>query len=505
VLTNKCILRTEKIVKSFPGTKALNGVSIQLNEGEIHAIVGENGAGKSTLMNIISGVFSADSGKILVNEKEVHFRNTHDAQMAGVGIVHQELALCTHVTVADNIYIGRLPEKAGIVDRKRLYEMAEEALRPFMTDIKPDQIVSDLSVAQQQIIEIAKVLSLNCKVVIFDEPTSSLNEKEAQILFGIIQSMAKQGVGIFYISHKLSEIFFLCHKVTVLRDGSYITSNEINNLDADHVVSQMVGRDVGKMYPDKSELHSKEELMKVEGVTRTPHFSDVSFSLKSGEILGLCGLVGSGRTELARAICGIDKKTAGTIYIKGTKLKKSTYAAALSRGLCYLSEDRKLDGLFLNMDVSDNMIAPQVDAITKRKLLDRKRIAKLVQKYKEELNIIFSSPNQEIKHLSGGNQQKIMIAKLLAISPKVIILDEPTRGIDVGAKSEIHRKLRELCKQGIGIVVISSEMSEIVGLCDHIVVMNIGRVVSELRGEEITQDNVIGEISRVNENRRVSK
>lgn len=494
------ILKAENIEKSFPGTRALKGVSVELRKGEVHALVGENGAGKSTLMNIISGVLPADSGDILLENEQLQIKNPNDAQKAGIGLVHQELALCTHVTVSENVFIGRLPKKAGIVDRKKLYEMTQEVLAPFKTTIKPDQIVEDLSVAQQQVVEIAKALSLNCKVVIFDEPTSSLNESEAQSLFEIIKDITDKGIGVFYISHKLSEIFQICDRITILRDGLYIKTVDTKSVNSDAVVADMVGKQLGNLYPEKSTcVKDNYEMLRVEHFTRFPHFNNVSFSLNKGEILGLCGLVGAGRTEVARAICGIDYRASGEVYLESKKIMINNYADALKNRICYLTEDRKSDGLFIDMNVKENMIAPQLERFSKYHILNKAVIKELTAEYKEKLNIKFTAPDQKVSSLSGGNQQKIMIAKLLAVNPKVIIMDEPTRGIDVGAKSEIHRILRELSDSGIGVIVISSEMPEIVGVCDRVVIMNVGHIVSELQGEDVTQDNIIAKISEFSE------
>lgn len=500
-MSDRIVLRAENIVKKFPGTIALNGVSIELKKGEVHAIVGENGAGKSTMMNILSGVLRPDDGKIFVNGEEASFKSTSDAQQLGIGMVHQELALCPEVTVGDNIFIGNLPKKSGLVDRKKLYEGTSALLEPFDMDIKPDEQVSNLSAAKQQVVEIAKALAMDSKVIIFDEPTSSLNEKEAQLLFKVIEDITKEGIGVFYITHKLSEVFQICDRVTVLRNGQLIGTHDIKTVTADEVVSEMVGRTMGNYYPDKSTIEDGEELFRIENFTMPHKFSEVSFTVRRGEILGLYGLVGAGRTEVSRALCGIDPKKSGDVFIKNKKIKINDYKDALKNGLCYLSEDRKSDGLFLTMSVADNMIAPQVDEIAKHKLLSKSVIRDLTMEYKEKLNTKLSSPYQRIDSLSGGNQQKIMVAKLLALNPKVIIMDEPTRGIDVGAKLEIHNILRDLSNQGIGVIVISSELPEIVGISDKVVVMYEGQVIGDIKGKDITQENVLAKITGFTENR----
>jgi ribose transport system ATP-binding protein len=484
----------ENICKSFPGTQALKGVSLEIKEGEIHSLVGENGAGKSTLVNIISGVLSADTGKVFLQGDEVHYHNPSDAQRAGVGFVHQELALCPHVTVADNVFFGRLPQKMGIVDRKALNEKARKVLEPFGANIRPEQKVADLSIAQQQIVEIARALSLDCKIVIFDEPTSSLNENEAESLFEIIKDIKKKGIGVIYISHKLSEIYAMCDRITVLRDGNKIATHNVADITAKKVISEMVGREIGNLYPPKSEELGK-TLMEVKNLSKKEYFDNISFSVKEGEILGLGGLVGAGRTEVSRAICGIDPLDQGELYIHDEKIKINKYRDAIRNGLCYLSEDRKLDGLFLGMSITHNIIPLILKKVSKKMLMQRKMTYDTALKYKKILNIKFAAPNQKVSSLSGGNQQKVMIAKLLAVEPKIIIMDEPTRGIDVGAKSEIHNMLRELCDKGIGIIVISSEMPELIGLCDRIVIMNEGQKHGELKNSEITQKNIISMIS----------
>ncbi len=495
-MENEYVLKVEDIHKSFPGTQALKGVTMCVRRGEIHAVVGENGAGKSTLMNIISGVFPADSGKVYLKGEEVHFKGPSDAQKLGVGFVHQELALCPHVTVAQNIFMGRLPVKNGVVDTAILNENSEKILEPFHVDIKSSDKLGDLSVAQQQIVEIARALSLNCKVVIFDEPTSSLNEAEAEALFRVINDISKKGISVLYISHKLSEIFEICNTITVMRDGSVIETMAISETSPEQIVTSMVGKELGHLYPEKSKVMSEEILLGVKGFTRYPDFKNITFELKKGEILGLSGLVGSGRTELSRAICGIDGFGEGTVYINGIKTKIESYEDAIKNGLCYLTEDRKKDGLFLNMSIKDNVAACIIDSIANHSILSDKLTSDIALDYKKKLNIKITDVMQKVNSLSGGNQQKVLIAKLLATQPKIIIMDEPTRGIDVGAKSEIHSMLRSLCDAGIGIIMISSELPEIVGVCDRVLVMHEGQILGELSKDEITQDNIIQKTSQ---------
>ncbi len=495
-MENELILKVVDVEKSFPGTKALNGVSLDVKRGEIHALVGENGAGKSTLMNIISGVFPADGGKVYLKGKEVRFTGPLDAQEQGVGFVHQELALCPHVTVAQNIFMGRLPAKNGMVNVDTLNRETQRILDLFHADFKPQDRLSKLSVAQQQVVEIARALSLNCSVVIFDEPTSSLNEAEAKDLFKVIEDIGSKGIGVLYISHKLSEIFEICDTITVMRDGSIINTHAMGDCTPELIVTEMVGKELGHLYPPKSEIRTNEVIMKATGYTRHPDFVDASFELKKGEILGLSGLVGSGRTELVRALCGLDECQKGELELNGKKIKVDSYETAIKNGLCYLTEDRKLDGLFLTMSITNNISASLLDIISKHNIIPKKEIGEIAEEYQGKLNIKTPGLQQKVENLSGGNQQKVMIAKLLATNPHIIIMDEPTRGIDVGAKSEIHNMLRDLCDAGIGVIVISSELPEIVGVCDRVVIMHEGRVVGELDAEEVTQKNIIQKTSQ---------
>lgn len=498
------VLRAKNIEKHFTGTYALKGVTVELKKGEIHALVGENGAGKSTLMNIISGVFPADGGSIYLDGEQVHFRNPNDAQMSGIGFVHQELALCQDLSVGNNIFIGHLPTTKGMVDNESLNRESRSILDQFGESgksIAPEELVSSLSVAKQQMVEIAKALSSDCKVLIFDEPTSSLNEGEAKGLFKVIRRLADQGIGIFYISHKMEEIFHICDTITIMRDGCKIETLPVKDTNAEHVVSNMVGRELENLYPRKSKERGR-EILRVEGLTRKPVFENVSFTTYQGEILGLCGLVGAGRTEIARCICGIDKRQAGDIYVEGQKLPIPNCKEAAKAGICYLTEDRKKDGLFLEMSLVENMIAPQIDAFSHYGLVSNRAAELETQKYKEMLNVKYASPFQNIGSLSGGNQQKLMLAKLLAMKPKVLILDEPTRGIDVGAKAEIHQLLRKLSDEGISIIVISSEMPETVGVCDRVVVINLGRVIGEIEGMQLTQEKIVATISEFSEGQK---
>ena len=489
--TDSELLRLNGITKIFPGTVALSDVSFSVNKAEIHAIVGENGAGKSTLMNIISGSLLPDKGEIYLEGKKVNIRSPRDAQNLGISIVHQELALCPHLTVAENIYIGRLPEKsAKIVDFKKLNQMSQEVLSLFdEVNIKPTDKVANLNVAQQQIVEIAKAITFNCKLLILDEPTSALSEADAAVLFKIIKDLKAKGISILYISHRLREIFELADRITVLRDGRYITTLNTAETNPDQVVSLMVGREIKEMYPPKADRIGK-EIFRVENIS-SDKVQNVSFALHEGEVLGFAGLVGAGRTELAQTICGILPKHCGEIYLEGKKIEINSLEDAIKHKIGYVTEDRKQYGLFLKLPVAHNVSAIHLKYDYKRLLIERQKELSLAQEFVKKLNVKTSSYLQLVMSLSGGNQQKVMIAKWLAINPRILILDEPTRGIDVGAKAEIHTLLRELAKNGIGIILISSEMPEIIGMCDRVIVMREGRVTGELSGDKITEENIM--------------
>ena len=486
------VLEVRNVKKSFPGTMALKGVSLSLKQGEIRAVVGENGAGKSTLMNVISGVLPLDEGEILVKGKSEVFKGPAEAAERGIGFVHQELALCPVLTVAQNVFMGHLPESGGgMIDQKKLYHDTEQLLEKFDVTFGPNDRLMGMSTAEQQIVEIAHALSLHCEVLILDEPTSSLNEAETERLFQVVRKLQADGMAILYISHKLSEIFDLCETVTVMRNGEVIDTHNITDITPEQLTSEMVGRPLNNLYPPKTGGEPGEILLQAEHIKSGSKVLDGSFTLRRGEILGISGLLGSGRTELAKAVCGIDRCQSGTVRTGDGEHSFHNYREALEQGICYLTEDRKGDGLFLRMSIRDNISAMIMKENSKATILNHKKLGEISQEYAEKLRIKANTIQQSAGSLSGGNQQKVLIAKLLAMKPKVVFMDEPTRGIDVGAKYEIHALLRELCAQGVGIVVISSEFPEIVGVCDRFMVMHEGRTVAELVGGEITQENLI--------------
>lgn len=485
------VLEVRNVTKTFPGTKALDDVSIQISKGEIRAIVGENGAGKSTLMNVISGVFPFDEGAILIDGEEVHYTGPADAYKKGIGFVHQELALCTSLSVAYNVFLGRLPEKHGFIDKKKLYQDTAKVLEQFDVQFGPNDTVATMSPAEQQIVEIAHALSGDCKVLIFDEPTSSLTESEAENLFHIIDRLRDNGMTIIYISHKLSEIFEHCDTITIMRDGKVVDNKKVADITPEYVTSQMVGRAMNALYPPKSSVRTQEPLLQVSGFTSFPKFTDAGFTLYKGEILGLCGLLGAGRSELVRAVCGIDPCESGTVIFEGQEVHFKNYRQTLESGICYLTENRKLDGIFPGFSIAQNIETMIMKEYSTATLLHQKQINAVAQEYRDKLNVKSTGLSQTVGSLSGGNQQKVLVARMLATKPKVVILDEPTRGIDVGAKYEIHKLLRELCDEGMGVIVISSEFPETVGVCDRVVVMSEGRTIKEVTGSDITQENLV--------------
>ena len=491
-MEGKNILKVENIYKTFPGTKALKDVSLELAEGEVHAIVGENGAGKSTLVNILSGVLQADKGgKIFFDGEEVKFNSPREAQEKGIGFVHQELSLCPHISVAENIYMGRTPkDKLGIINFKKLYQKTSEILDLFDSDIKADAIVGNLNVADRQIVEIGKALSLNCKVLILDEPTSSLNNVESENLFKIIKNIKQKNIGVLYISHRLKEIYKVCDWVTILRDGIRIDSLDVEKTNPEILIEKMVGRSISNLYPEKSKL-IKNVIMSANKFNKKGVFKDINFHLKRGEILGFSGLMGAGRTEVARAICGIDTFDEGEVFIEEKRVKINDYNSAIKLGLGYITEDRKNQGLFLKMSVRENISAASLENVTKNMLIRKSNEYVNGKKLIKKLNIKVSDIEQKMNSLSGGNQQKVLFAKWLNIDPKIIIMDEPTRGIDVGAKAEMHRMIRELAESGIGVIIISSELPEIIGMCDRVIVMHEGKIIGEVSNNDITEKNIM--------------
>ncbi len=487
------ILEVRGIRKRFFATQALDGVTISLAPGSVHAVVGENGAGKSTLMNVIGGVYEPDEGDIILEGTKVSFRSPSDALGRGIGFVHQEIALCQHISVAENIFMPAL-NRPGFVDFQDIYKETKRLLADFEghAHIDPRQKVRELGVSQQQVIEIVKALSVNCKVIIFDEPTAALTESETEVLFRIIGTLKAKGIGILYISHRLAEIYRIADTVTILRDGNLIETNAVSALDQVALVNRMVGRDLTDIYPAKAAPGTiGDAILTVKGLACKGVFKDVSFTLKQGEILGFAGLVGSGRTETARTICGLMRRTGGTVSLGGKELHIRDYRDAIREGIVYLTENRALEGLFLDLSISKNISVMDLGKVAKLSLIQAKAENGLAQRYVGEMLIKIASVGQKVNSLSGGNQQKVLISKLLSVAPKVIIMDEPTRGIDIGAKAQIYHLLRRLASEGIGVIMISSELPEVIGVCDRVAVMYEGSVCGVLEGGGVNERSIV--------------
>ncbi len=478
------------ISKRFPGVQALERVTFDVRAGEVHALVGENGAGKSTLMKILAGVYHADSGQIIFRGQPASFTNPYDARAHGIGTIYQELMLVQYLTVAENIFLGKVPlNRLGWVDRKKMVQEARRLLQRLELGIDPTTFVSDLPVAMQQMVEIAKALSFEAELIIMDEPTSALSQHEIEVLFGTIERLRAEGRGVIFISHKLEEIFRLANRVTVLRDGRHVATQPVSEMTETQLVQMMVGRDLTSFFA-KTASTLGGPILRAQGLSRRGQFYDVSFTLHSGEILGLAGLVGAGRTDVARAIFGAEDVDRGEVYLAGQRIPQGSPRAAIKAGIGFVTEDRKLQSLFLPLSVLDNVVMPKTETMANAGVLDAKAERKLTHDFVQRLEIKTPSLAQEVSNLSGGNQQKVVLARWLAIGPKVLIVDEPTRGIDVGAKAEIHAILSRLAASGVGILLISSEMNEILALSDRILVMRDGRIVGEFSAERATQEAI---------------
>ena len=485
------LLRLNSVGKRFPGVIALQNVSFDVRAGEVHAICGENGAGKSTLMKIVSGQYRPDEGEIYIDGREHHFASTLEAQAAGIAIIHQELNLIPHLSIAENIFLAREPKRGIFIDRARLAADSQAALDRIGLQLLPRTLVGSLSVAQQQMIEIAKALSLNARLLIMDEPTSSLTESETVHLFRIIKELRQAGVGIVYISHRLDELAEIADRVTVLRDGRTISTDDFAATTIEQVVSHMVGRDLDDVFPERKSQPTDEVLLSVSGLSRRDVFGPVSFELRRGEILGFAGLMGSGRTEVARAVFGADPVEAGEVQLQGKRLSIHSPIDAIRNGIAYLSEDRKGNGLALQMTVAKNITLANVDAVSGAGGFIRfEEEAKVARKYVDALGIRTPSVNQITRNLSGGNQQKVVISKWLFRESKILFFDEPTRGIDVAAKFEIMDRMLALCAKGLGILFISSEVSEVVRVSHRIAVLRDRYKVAEVAGNATSEDQV---------------
>jgi ribose transport system ATP-binding protein len=484
------ILEMRDITKRYPGVVALDRVSFALRPGEVHCLVGENGAGKSTLMKVLAGAIQKDEGSILIEGVEAHYTSPIQASRLGISMIHQEFNLAPQLTVAENIFLGRPPTRRGVIHWPRLYQDARDALAMLDTDIDPRRMVSTLSVAQQQVVEIAKALSVKARILVMDEPSATLSDHELTALFAIIKRLARQGLGIIYISHRLEEIFQIGRRVTVMRDGARIGTSDVCAVDREELIRMMVGRELKDEFPPR-EVAVGEERLRVETLCRKQTFSDISFSLRAGEIVGLTGLVGSGRTEVARALFGADPADSGTLVLDGTPVRVRTPKQAIAHGIGLLTEDRKGQGLVLGMSVRHNILLADMKAALSGPFLNPAREKAIARKYVQELQIKTPGVEQIVQNLSGGTQQKVVLAKWLLTQSKVLIFDEPTRGVDVGAKVEIYRLMNAIAANGVAILMITSELPEALGMCDRILVMREGRITGELNRQEASQEKIM--------------
>ena len=490
---NDPVLEMKGISKHFPGVLALNDVQFRLNAGKVHALMGENGAGKSTLMRILAGIIQPDKGEIVYHGKPIRFQVPKEALNQGIAMIHQELSPILDMSIAENLFLGReyLKDKSRLIDHRQMKKEARVYLKEVGMDLDPDLLMRQLTVSQMQMVEIAKALAYNSQIIIMDEPTASITPAEVEKLFSIIRKLKESGRCIIYITHKLDEVFAISDEITVFRDGRYIGTYDTKDMDERKLIKLMVDRDLEEIYPKR---HNKigEVRLSVKNFSRVGSFENVSFELHAGEILGFAGLIGAGRTEIADTIFGVTKPTNGTISLKGEQIAKPTPKKMSYKGIGYVTEDRKSTGLVLGMNIRDNCTLASLRHLTKKfGYIDSKLVAAKCEEYIGKLRIKTSSADQLAQDLSGGNQQKVVLAKWLMMDPDVIIFDEPTKGIDVGAKSEIYKMIADLAEQGKAIIFISSEMPEILGMCDRIIVLHEGRVSGQVDISEATQEKLL--------------
>jgi ribose transport system ATP-binding protein len=483
------LLEMKGIGKSFPGVKALQGVNLTVREGQVHALLGENGAGKSTLIKILSGAYSKDEGQIFFEGRPVEIRSPHDAEALGISTIYQEFNLARNLTVAENIFLGHLPRKGLSVDWEQVRRRSREILDALGVSLSVDTLTSKLSVAEQQLVEIAKSLNRKTRILIMDEPSAVLSEKDLEKLYQVVRSLQAQGIGIVYITHRMKEIFELADEVTVLKDGRYVDTRHIEDVTMDELVKLMIGRELTDVFPKRT-TPPGDMLLEVNNVSRSTLVHNVSFNLRAGEIVGFAGITGSGRTELVRTIFGADPYT-GEMRIAGRPYKPHSPADAIRNGIALVTEDRKGQGLFLKLNVAFNTTISGLKRLTQYGVLQLGKETSLVRKYIQDLRIKTPGPDFIVVNMSGGNQQKVVLARWLSIGTRIFILDEPTRGIDVGSKSEIYQIMDELTRQGVGIIMISSELPEVLGMSDRIMVMREGTIVKELSSAEASEEVVM--------------
>jgi ribose transport system ATP-binding protein len=490
-MKDNTILRMAKIRKVFPGVVALDDVHFELREGEVHILLGENGAGKSTLIKILSGAYQKSGGQIFLEGQQTEIKSPKHAQSLGISIIYQEFNLIPHLSVGENIFLGREPVKfPGVIDQKRVFDLTKKVLNDLGVEIGARKIVKDLGVAQQQMVEVAKALAFDARILIMDEPTSALTENEIQELFSAIRKLKTNGVSIIYISHRMEELFEIGDRVTVLRDGKHIATHKINEVTRSELIHMMVDRELTEQFP-KKRAPLGEEILRVENLNKKGVLRDISFSLHRGEVLGIAGLLGSGRTELAKAIFGVGNIDSGKIYVKSQLQRITTPRIAVNLGMGFLTEDRKSEGLILNLSVKDNICLASVERFSRLGIVKSKEERRAANHFVKELRIKTPGLNQKVVYLSGGNQQKVVLSKWLCSHAEIFIFDEPTRGIDVGSKVEIYQLINRLTAQGVAIMMISSELPEILGMSDRILVMHHGSLKGEFSAEEATEEKVL--------------
>ncbi|MCD2493362.1 sugar ABC transporter ATP-binding protein [Lacrimispora sp. NSJ-141] len=487
------ILEMKNISKSFPGVRALNHVDFSVKEGEVHALMGENGAGKSTLIKVLTGIYQPDGGEIVFQGKKQSFRNSHEAQTAGISTVYQELNMIPYLTVSENIYVGFYPKNKFGIDWKRMNRESQELVDGLGLELDVRRQLNSYGTAQQQMTSIARAVSLNARLVVMDEPTSSLDTNEVKMLFGIIRKLKEQGISVVFISHRLDEIFEICDRTSVLKDGEYVGTYEMSQITQLELISKMVGKDlaVGERRVRSTPVDEEHTVLKAEGLYSFPKVNGVSLEIKKGEVLGLAGLLGSGRTETAKAIFGCEEYQSGKIFVDGKEVHFKEPHQAVKAGLAFCTENRREEGVLPDVSVKDNITVSSLKHICRKGFISEKKRKVLSDKYIGKLRIKTPTDAQLLKNLSGGNQQKVILARWLATDPKLIILDEPTRGIDVGAKREVEKLIVEFAEQGISVLFISSELSELVRNCDRIVVLREGQVAGELEDRDINEPNIM--------------
>lgn len=479
------------IDKSFGGNAVLKNAGFLLDDGEVHALMGENGAGKSTLMKILTGVYTKDAGQVIVDGKEVCYNNPQEAEKAGIVFIHQELNVLFDLTVEENMFLGKEIKKVfGICDRKAMRKRVQEILDMLGVDIDPTQRMDELSIGQQQMIEIAKALMVDAKVLIMDEPTAALTQSETEVLFKVVNSLRQKGVSIVYISHRMEEIFELCDRITILRDGTYIDTKRIADIDMNDIVKMMIGREIGERYPVRNSKIG-DVAFEVKNLNCPGAFENVSFEVRAGEVLGVSGLMGAGRTEIMQAIFGNMPNVTGQLFLDGKEIKNKNPQQAIQNGIGFITEDRKVEGLMIEESIMKNISLANLGRISNGGVINKKKEQELVNKGIEELRIRCFGPQHECNNLSGGNQQKVIFAKWIYTNPKVLILDEPTRGVDIGAKKEIYNIINELAAKGVAIIMVSSELPEVLGMSDRVMVVREGEVRGILNKEEANQESIM--------------